>query len=64
MRITMKVAVVGSRIFDVVAAWLLNRKHEVRLFEKRARLGGRTNTIICDLDGCELFLAHSGRGGR
>jgi predicted NAD/FAD-binding protein len=60
----MKVAVVGNRIFDLGAAWFLNRKHDGRLFEKRAGPSVHTNTIVHDMDGCELFLARSGRGGR
>mgnify|MGYP001816711084 FL=1 len=60
----MKVAVVGSRNLDLGAAWLLSRMRDVDLFEKRARLGRLINAIVCGMDGCELFLAHSGRGGR
>jgi len=52
----MKVAVVGSGISGLGAAWLLNRKHDVHLFEKRSRLGGHTHTVVHDLDGCELPL--------
>jgi len=53
---TMKIAVVGSGISGLASAWLLSRKHEVRLFEKRGRLGGHTNTIVHDMDGRELPL--------
>ena len=35
----MKIAVVGSGISGLAAGWLLDRKHEVHLFEKRTRLG-------------------------
>ena len=40
----MKIAVVGSGIAGLGAAWLLSRKHEVVLFEKESRLGGHTHT--------------------
>ena len=52
----MKVAVVGSGISGLGAAWLLNRKHDVHLFEKRSRLGGHTHTVVHDLDGRSLPL--------
>lgn len=40
----MRVAVVGSGIAGLSAAWLLSREHEVVLFESEARLGGHTHT--------------------
>lgn len=40
-----KVAVVGSGISALSAAWFLSQKHQVVLFEKQPRLGGHTNTI-------------------
>jgi predicted NAD/FAD-binding protein len=52
----MKVAVVGSGISGLGAAWLLDRKHDVHLFEKRSRLGGHTHTVVHDLDGRGLPL--------
>ena len=47
----MKIAVVGSGISGLAVAWLLSRKHDVHLFEKRSRLGGHTHTVVHDLDG-------------
>lgn len=40
----MKIAVIGSGIAGLGAAWLLSRHHEVVLFEKDTRLGGHTHT--------------------
>ncbi|GIX37763.1 MAG: dehydrogenase [Silanimonas sp.] len=40
----MRVAIVGSGIAGLSAAWLLSRQHEVVLFEAEARLGGHTHT--------------------
>jgi predicted NAD/FAD-binding protein len=51
-----KIAVVGSGISGLGAAWLLSRSHEVHLFERRERLGGHTHTVVHDLDGRALPL--------
>lgn len=40
----MRIAVVGSGIAGLGAAWRLSREHEVVLFEREARLGGHTHT--------------------
>ena len=40
----MKIAIVGSGIAGLGAAWLLSRHHEVALFESQNRLGGHTHT--------------------
>ncbi|MBB5207342.1 NAD(P)/FAD-dependent oxidoreductase [Chiayiivirga flava] len=40
----MRIAVVGSGIAGLGAAWLLSRQHEVVLFESQSRLGGHTHT--------------------
>jgi uncharacterized protein len=39
-----RIAVVGSGIAGLGAAWLLSRRHEVVLFEAQDRLGGHTHT--------------------
>ena len=52
----MRIAVVGSGISGLGAAWLLNRQHEVHLFEKRGRLGGHTHTVVHNFDGRGLPL--------
>ncbi|MEO8558164.1 MAG: FAD-dependent oxidoreductase [Rhodospirillales bacterium] len=41
----MKIAVVGSGVAGLSAAWLLGQQHEVVLYEKSTRLGGHSNTV-------------------
>jgi uncharacterized protein len=42
---SLKIAVVGSGVAGLTATHILQRKHDVTLFEKQGRLGGHTNTI-------------------
>ena len=41
----MKIAVIGSGIGGLSAAWLLHQKHEVHLFEQNDYLGGHAHTV-------------------
>ncbi|KZN69367.1 NAD(P)/FAD-dependent oxidoreductase [Pseudoalteromonas luteoviolacea] len=43
-----KIAIIGSGISGMTAAYLLNKKHNITLFEKDSRLGGHTATIDVD----------------
>lgn len=52
----MRIAIVGSGISGLSAGWLLSRRYEVSLFEKRPRLGGHTHTVVHDADGRTLPL--------
>lgn len=42
------IAVVGSGISGMAAAWLLGKNHDVTLFEKAPRPGGHSNTVMAD----------------
>jgi predicted NAD/FAD-binding protein len=42
----LRIAVVGSGISGLSAAWLLARRHDVTLFEQADRLGGHSNTVV------------------
>jgi len=46
-----RIAVVGSGISGLAIAWLLQRTHEVALFEAGAYLGGHTHTVDVTLEG-------------
>ncbi|MGK0176613.1 MAG: putative NAD/FAD-binding protein, partial [Lentimonas sp.] len=41
----LRIAVVGCGVAGLTTAWLLQRKHEVHLFEKNDYLGGHTRTL-------------------
>ncbi len=44
-----RIAVVGAGVAGIGAAWMLSKHHEVTLFEAAERLGGHSNTIVCNL---------------
>lgn len=45
---TQRIAVIGSGISGLSAAWLLSKRHRVTLFETDDRLGGHSNTVDVD----------------
>jgi len=47
----MKIAVVGSSISGLPAAWLLDSSHEVTLYEAAGHLGSHTNAVEVARDG-------------
>ncbi|MEZ5878613.1 MAG: FAD-dependent oxidoreductase [Tepidamorphaceae bacterium] len=46
---TLNIAVIGSGISGLSAAWLLARRHHVTLYEIDGRFGGHANTVEVDL---------------
>ncbi len=60
------IAVIGSGISGLAAAYFLSRRHTVWLFEKDGRLGGHTHTVVVDTETGPLaldtgFLVHNDR---
>ncbi len=41
-----RIAVIGAGVSGLSAAWLLNKRHDVVLYESDARLGGHANTVL------------------
>ncbi len=52
----MRIAIVGSGIAGLTAAWLLARRHEVVVFESASRIGGHTATVDVRLDGQDYAI--------
>lgn len=52
----MKIAVIGSGISGLAAAYLLNQQHEVCLYEKNTSLGGHSRTIDVHLQGKSIAV--------
>lgn len=47
----LKIAIVGTGISGLSAAWLLSKRHEVTVFERAERIGGHSNTVVTKVDG-------------
>jgi predicted NAD/FAD-binding protein len=61
-----RIAVIGSGISGLSAAYYLSRKHEVHVFESDNRLGGHTHTVMVESAGGPLpvdtgFIVHNDR---
>jgi uncharacterized protein len=49
--VRLRVAVVGTGISGLAAAWLLSQRHDVTVYEQSDRIGGHSNTVIASIDG-------------
>ena len=52
----LNIAVIGSGIAGLSAAWLLDSKHRVTLIEAGPTLGGHSNTVTVDDEGRDLAI--------
>jgi len=52
----MRIAVIGSGIAGLGAAWLLRTRHDVTVYEADSRLGGHANTVTIDYDGTPVAV--------
>lgn len=52
----MKIAVIGSGVAGLGAAWALEGLHELVLYEAEDRLGGHANTVTIDYDGAPITV--------
>jgi predicted NAD/FAD-binding protein len=52
----LEVAVIGSGIAGLGAAWLLSKRYRVTLYEREPRLGGHTNTVRVKFGGREIAV--------
>ncbi len=50
----LEIAVIGSGISGLSAAWLLSDRHDVTLYEVDRRLGGHSNTVLAPTDGASI----------
>ena len=52
----MRIAIVGSGISGLTAAWLLHEHHEITIFEKNNYFGGHTDTHQVTVDNQQLMV--------
>jgi predicted NAD/FAD-binding protein len=47
----LNIAIVGTGISGLSAAWLLSQKHETTIYEQADRVGGHSNTVMVEVGG-------------
>ena len=52
----MKIAIIGSGIAGLTCAYLLNRQHDIRVFESSDWIGGHTHTVDVEVEGRQYAI--------
>ena len=52
----MKIAIIGSGIAGLTAAYRLHKTHEIMVFEANSYIGGHTNTIDVEANRCNFAV--------
>src|SRR5271166_1649059 len=52
----LKIAIVGTGISGLSAAWLLSQRHDVTIYERADRIGGHSNTILATIGGRSVLV--------
>src|SRR5207342_3233449 len=55
----LKIAIVGTGISGLSAAWLLSQRHDVTVYERSDRVGGHSNTVLASV-GSRTILVDTG----
>ncbi len=51
-----RIAIIGGGISGLGAAYLLNRRHDIAVYEKAGRIGGHARTLTIDYDGVPVAV--------
>lgn len=52
----MKIAIIGSGIAGLTSAYLLNRSHDITVFEAADWIGGHTHTVDVNVNGRDYAI--------
>lgn len=50
----LRIAIIGTGISGLSAAWLLSKRHDVTAYERADRIGGHSNTVLATVEGRQI----------